>query len=98
MGFWIFMTSMTALLPVILLGLGTHFYRHPPQKINYIWGYRTRRSMKNQETWIFAHQYYGKQSVLFCKFLLPLSIIPMVFAYHQNEHIIGLIATIVCTA
>lgn len=97
MGFWIFMTAMTALLPAILLGLGRHFYHHPPQKINYIWGYRTKRSMQNQETWAFAHHYYGKQAVLFCKFLLPLSVIAMLPTYRQSVDLIGLISAIVCT-
>lgn len=31
--------------------------RYPPKKINHIYGYRTRRSMKNQRNWDFANQY-----------------------------------------
>ena len=27
---------------------------YPPKKINHFYGYRTSRSMKNQETWIVA--------------------------------------------
>ena len=31
----------------------------PPKKRNYIYGYRTKRAMKSQETWDFAQQYSG---------------------------------------
>ena len=31
--------------------------QYPPKKINHTYGYRTPRSMKNQETWDFANQH-----------------------------------------
>ena len=31
----------------------------PPQKINNLYGYRTRASMKNQQIWDFAQRYSG---------------------------------------
>ncbi len=34
--------------------------KHPPKKINSIYGYRTIRSMKNRETWEFAHKLCAK--------------------------------------
>ena len=33
------------------------FLRYPPKEINHYYGYRTKGSMKNQETWDFAQQY-----------------------------------------
>ncbi|WP_245156562.1 SdpI family protein [Clostridium aminobutyricum] len=33
---------------------------HPPKKINGVYGYRTNMSMKNIETWKFAHEYCGR--------------------------------------
>ncbi|TBX71214.1 SdpI family protein [Flavobacterium silvisoli] len=32
----------------------------PPKKINYLYGYRTAASMKNQQTWDFAQKYSTK--------------------------------------
>ena len=35
-------------------------WKHCPKKINGIVGYRTKMSMKNMDTWKFAHDYAGK--------------------------------------
>ncbi|MEQ6121436.1 SdpI family protein [Reichenbachiella sp. MALMAid0571] len=42
--------------PLLLL-LSIVFKLFPPKKINYLYGYRTKRSMKNQETWDEANRY-----------------------------------------
>ncbi len=51
MAFWLFFTAMDLLIPGIMVGIGTRFLKHPPGTINAWYGYRTARSMKNQETW-----------------------------------------------
>jgi len=60
MGFWLFMLVMDLLVPVAMVGFGTIFVKNPPGRINHLYGYRTARSMKNRETWEFAHAYCGK--------------------------------------
>ncbi len=35
--------------------------RYPPKKINYIYGYRTKNSMKSNERWDFAQKYSNDQ-------------------------------------
>ena len=35
-------------------------WKHPPKHINMVMGYRTKRSMKNMDTWKFAHEHCGK--------------------------------------
>ncbi len=47
-------------VPAILLGFGWRFMKKPPQEINGVYGYRTSMSMKNQDTWDFAHQVCGR--------------------------------------
>jgi len=42
--------------PLLLL-LSIVFKLFPPKKINYLYGYRTKRSMKNQETWDEANKH-----------------------------------------
>ena len=60
MGFRIFMLIVVLLIPLIMLLFGWLFFRRTPKKINYVFGYRTKRSMRNKETWKFANQYFGK--------------------------------------
>lgn len=60
MEFWIFMLVMTLLMPFVMIGFGRRFMRRAPQKINAIFGYRTKRSMQYRDTWEFAHRYCGK--------------------------------------
>lgn len=46
--------------PVIMLCAGRMMWKHPPQSINGLYGYRTARSMKNRDTWQFAHDHCGR--------------------------------------
>ena len=57
MGFWVFMTSMELLLPSSWWGLGNYFLKGGPRQVNSMFGYRTARSMKNEDTWKFAHRH-----------------------------------------
>lgn len=47
-------------VPTVLLGFGWRFMKKPPQDINGAYGYRTSMSMKNRDTWEFAHQVCGR--------------------------------------
>ena len=60
MAFWLFFTAMDLLIPGIMVGIGARFLKHPPGTVNAWYGYRTARSMKNQETWNFAHETCGR--------------------------------------
>lgn len=51
---------MTIFMSLLMFGFGRSFMKMPPDKINYIYGYRSKMSMKNQNTWNFAHKYAGK--------------------------------------
>lgn len=55
MKFWIFMFIVTLLIPTSLL---LTWYLCPKIKtINNVSGYRTKRSMQNQDTWDFSQKY-----------------------------------------
>ena len=62
MGFWIFMLIMDLLLPFTMIGFGRYFMKKAPKEINSVFGYRTSMSMKNKDTWKFAHKYCGNPS------------------------------------
>ncbi|MBE6107870.1 MAG: SdpI family protein [Erysipelotrichaceae bacterium] len=59
MGFWFFMTCCILLIPLTMIGFGLYFQKKAPQEINILFGYRTEMSMKNKETWEFAHYTIG---------------------------------------
>ena len=65
MGFWIFMLNIVLLIPLTMIFFGWLLCRKTPKEINYIYGYRTKRSMMNEETWRFANQYFEKAWYLF---------------------------------
>ena len=89
MGFWIFMTLMTMLLPLVMLLLGLYFTRKSPKEINYLFGYRTTRSMKNKDTWEFAHKKIGKLWLAVGAIILPVSAVIMVLVLGQSKDVIG---------
>ena len=60
MGFWVAMFICNLLVPLLMVVFGRIMYKHAPKSINGIYGYRTSMSMKNEDTWKFAHDYCGK--------------------------------------
>ncbi len=82
---YIFMFFLTAvLIPSIIIGLGSMWQKNPPKKINWIYGYRSSWSMKNQATWDFAHRYVGN---IWGKIGVPIAIVSIgswiVFGYSE---------------
>lgn len=96
MGFWIFMLVMDLLTPLLMLGLGVASVKHTPKTINSIYGYRTGMSMKNQDTWQFAHQYFGKLWTRIGLILLPVSVLPLLFVIGESENTVGMVGGILC--
>ncbi|MDE7428858.1 MAG: SdpI family protein [Lachnospiraceae bacterium] len=95
MGFWLFMTICNLILPVLMIVLGKVFVKNPPRTINAIVGYRTSRSMKNQDTWNFAHLHCGKLWWKIGWSMLPLSIISMLPAIGKDDDFIGVLGAVV---
>ncbi|MBQ3050079.1 MAG: SdpI family protein [Oscillospiraceae bacterium] len=89
MTFWIFMLLFTLFIPVLMLIFGSSFIKNAPKEINYVYGYRTARSMKNRDTWEFAHKHIGRLWVVIALIMLPLSVVPMLFVIGKSHDIIG---------
>ena len=87
--FWIFMLIMALLIPLTMIGFGAYFKKTAPEKINRPFGYRTTRSMKNMDTWVFAHQQFGQIWFRIGLILLPISVIAMLFCYGGSEDFVG---------
>lgn len=104
--FWAFMLIMDILIPLTMIVFGIYFMKIAPQKINAVFGYRTNMSMKNRNTWEFAHKYCGKLWFLCGIVLLPVSVFVMLFVIKEEINTIGItggivsivqIITFVCT-
>ena len=95
MGFWFFMLAMGLLFPVIMILFGAVFMKAAPKKINYTFGYRTDMSMKNRDTWEFAHKHIGKLWFRFGLLLIPITVIPMLFVIGKTENIVATVGLIV---
>ena len=96
MGFWIFMLIMDLLLPFTMIGFGRYFMKKAPKEINSVFGYRTSMSMKNKDTWEFAHKYCGKVWYVCGMVILPITVIFMLLVIGKNEDCIGSIGGIIC--
>lgn len=96
MGFWVFMLIMNIWIPVIMILFGRYFRNNAPKEINVIFGYRTTMSMKNQETWQFAHHYMGRLWYLSGMILLPLSVVLMLPLIGKDKDTIGWLGAFIC--
>ena len=94
MGFWIFMLIMALLIPVSMIVFGRIFSKNAPKEINTAFGYRTKRSMMNMETWKFAHAYIGKLWFVYGIILSLLTVIVMLFVIGEDANTVGTVGTI----
>lgn len=46
-------------IPLAMVVCGMSYTKRGPKRISRLQGYRTKMSMKNRETWDFAHKYLG---------------------------------------
>ena len=95
MGFWIFMLCTVLLVPLIMLFFGLYFKNKSPKEINSLFVYRTTMSMKNKDTWEFAHHYCGRLWLVLGMIMLPLSVIPMLFFINQDIDVVGIAGGII---
>lgn len=95
MGFWIFMTCCTLLLPVIMICTGAALRRRKFSTINPVSGYRTRRSMKNQQTWDYAHRECGLLWRRWGSTMLVLTVIAMLLFMGEDTDHIGVVGSVI---
>ena len=91
-----FMMIMDLLLPATMIGFGRYFIKKTPNEINAVFGYRTSMSMKNKDTWEFAHKYCGKIWYVCGLAMLPITVIFMLLVIGKNEDHVGTVGGIIC--
>ena len=94
MGFWIFMQIMVALSPAMMICFGALFRRAAPKEINFAFGYRSARSMKNRDTWEFAHRLCGRIWLLTGIISLPALLTPLFFFIGRDEGTVGTVGSV----
>lgn len=66
----------------LLFLLSVIFYFFPPKKINALYGYRTNKSMLNEDIWQFANTYFLKE---FIKYAAISFVAALVLAYLKPD-------------
>ena len=97
MWFWWFMFICDLLVPVVMILCGRMMWKHPPKKINSFFGYRTSRSMKNMDTWIFAQKHFGKRWWKIGWVIIIPSILVHIPFYGASDDMIGIVGLILVT-
>lgn len=96
MWFWWLMLVCDLFIPLVMVVFGIIMLKRPPKNINNFYGYRTARSMKNIETWKFAHRICGKLWLaLGIASVFPSIIVPCLF-YGDTVKAVGITSVIIC--
>lgn len=95
MGFWIFMFCCTLLIPIIMIITGNSMRLGKFKTINSIVGYRTRRSMKNQQTWDYAHRECGLLWRRWGSTMLVITVIAMLLFMGEDTDHIGVVGSVI---
>ena len=92
MAFKLFMMLMAVAVPLMMTVVGRVFMKRPPKTINPIFGYRTTRSMKNEDTWAFAHTYCGHLWFVCGMIFSALTLVLLVASFGRDETSFGVLA------
>ena len=75
-------TLVVGSLGLIFYGMATYWKMKPPQKINHIYGYRTKASMASQERWDFAQSHSAALMLQMGKFLMLFAALWIFVPFH----------------
>ena len=97
MWFWWTILVCDLLIPIVMIIAGWMMWKHTPKRINRWYGYRTALSMKNEQTWKFAHMHAGRiWCVMGIVMLIP-TILAFIPFYHSSTNVVGIVGLIVTT-
>lgn len=92
------MFVMNLLIPLVMIIYGRVFEKKPPQiaRSKFAFGYRTVMSMRNEETWEYAHRFFGKLWFRFGIAVGLISIIVLFFFIGKDKDTVGFAGMIIC--
>lgn len=97
MWLWWFWLICDLFIPLVMIVVGRMTWKHCPKNINSLIGYRTTRSMKSMDTWIFAHEYCGKLWWKLGWLIMILTVLMYIPLYQSNDHMIGIAGVVLMT-
>lgn len=89
---------MVLLTGVIMLMFSLILYFFPPKKINNLYGYRTKKSMRSDKVWGIAQKYSSKMFIKSSVVLILSSILFLFFNYNKTIELIVGFLIIIATA
>lgn len=95
MGFNLIIVIVVSFVPLIMIIFGNMFLKNPPKKPNWAFGYRTKFSVKSQETWDFSQNLIGKYWKTLGLVLLPLSNATLAIMNGSNIDTIGKVVGVI---
>ena len=87
MSTWIISLISILIIPIIILPLSLIMIKF--RSINYIFGYRTTRSMKNENTWVYANTLSGKLLAFGSLAFIVLDVIFMLIMLKKSENLLS---------
>ncbi len=96
MWFWFFMLACNVMLPVFMILYGLFVKKFGAGTVNAVIGYRTTRSMKNQEAWEFANLYHAKLWIKIGCIMIPMCVIMMLPLIGRDTDTIGWLGSLIC--
>lgn len=98
MSFWMATLILNLIIPMFMSVIGLRYIKNPPPNINWMYGYRTQRSMKNQETWEFAQRHFGNICFRLGTGFVLLVLIAMFAIGGETEKVMSIVGTVLGTA
>jgi len=92
------MLVMNLLTPLVMIIYGRVFEKKPPKiaRSKFAFGYRTVMSMRNEETWEYAHRFFGKLWFGLGIAVGLISIIVLFFFIGKDKDTVGFAGMIIC--
>ena len=97
MGVWWTFFICNIILPLIFILCGWYLKKYYPKKINSAVGYRTKRAMKNEDTWKFANEYCGKLWIKIGLIMIPITILIQIPYYKSTEDVLSTLCIVINT-
>ena len=85
---------MTMLIPLIMVVCGWLFMHGIPKDRNSLFGYRTAMSVKNDDTWRFAHEYCGRLWLIIGLVLFAVTTVFMILSMNMDPERVAFISGI----
>ncbi len=89
--YWFVIFLALMVLPSTMLIFGTTYKRSAPG-YNYMFGYKTKRSLYSKDSWHFAHLYFGRVWFIEGIVLSLLTVVCMIFLINKDSELIGMLS------